>query len=109
MKYVLTYYGGSAGATEEEQAELMNKWFAWFGDLGSDLVDGGLPFTGHVHTVAKDGSVSEQPVGEPVTGYSILQADSLDTATEKAKTCPVLLTGGRISVYECADMGAPPE
>ena len=34
------------------------------------------------------------------TGYSILKADSLNAATDLAKGCPVLLSGGKITVYE---------
>jgi hypothetical protein len=107
MNYVLVYYGGSAGANEEEQAAQMEKWFAWFGGLGDALKDGGLPFSGEVKTVGSDGSVSDGPIGEKSTGYSIVTAGSLDAATEIAKGCPVLGSGGQIAVYECHDMEGP--
>jgi hypothetical protein len=35
-----------------------------------------------------------------VSGYSVLTAESLAAATEMAKGCPVLRTGGEIEVYE---------
>ena len=107
MQYVLAYYGGSAGANEEEQAAQMQQWMAWFGGLGDALKDGGLPFSGEVKTIASDGSASDGPIGETVTGYSIITAASLDAASETAKGCPVLASGGKIAVYECIDMPAP--
>jgi hypothetical protein len=35
-----------------------------------------------------------------VTGYSIIQAGSLDAAVELAKGCPILESGGSIEVCE---------
>ncbi len=111
MQYLLVYYGGSGGETEEEQKRLMDAWFAWFGGLGDKLKDGGLPFSGAVRSVSSDGSVKDGPIGEPATGYSIITAETLDAATEAAKGCPVLQTNGSIAVYECLDMpgGLPPD
>ena len=34
------------------------------------------------------------------SGYSIIQADSLEAAAEMAKGCPVLQGGAQISVFE---------
>src|ERR1019366_7586101 len=104
MKYVLVYYGGSAGATEAEQARQMQAWGAWFGSLGAAVVDGGAPFSGKVNSVAADGSASSGPIGEEASGYSILEADSLDAATGMAKRSPLLQSGGRIAVYETHEM-----
>jgi len=47
------------------------------------------------HRRARDGAI-----GTPATGYSILKADSLDKAVDLAKGCPVLTSGGKITVYE---------
>ena len=49
--------------------------------------------------VAPDGSISEG-ASSALTGYSILQADSLSSAAETAKGCPVLARGGSVEVYE---------
>ena len=35
-----------------------------------------------------------------LSGYSILKADSLDKAVDMAKGCPVLESGGKITVCE---------
>jgi hypothetical protein len=49
-------------------------------------------------SVAADGSASDG--GSGMTGYSIVQADSLDAATDMARTCPIVTSGGTVEVYE---------
>ena len=98
--FVLLYSGGSMPETQAEQAQVMEAWGAWFGKIGSNLVDGGNPFTPVAKTIDKNGKVSDGPVGTLATGYSIIKADSLNAAVDLAKGCPVFLGGGQISVYE---------
>jgi hypothetical protein len=50
--------------------------------------------------VSNGGTVHEGALGDPATGYSILKASSLSAATELAKGCPVLQSGGKITIYE---------
>ena len=98
--YLLLYSGGGMATTDAERAKLMQAWGAWFGKLGSAVVDGGNPFSGKSKTVGKDGKASDGDGGMMHSGYSILKADSLDAAAEMAKGCPVLTGGGKITVYE---------
>jgi YCII-related domain len=95
--YVLLYKGGGVPATEEEQQQVMADWGSWYGKLGQAMVDGGNPF-GPSRSVAADGSASDG--GSGMTGYSIVQADSLDAATEMARSCPIVTGGGTVEVYE---------
>jgi cytochrome c556 len=97
--YVLVYKGGG-GMAEDEAArqQIMEAWGRWFGSLGESLVDGGNPF-GSSAVVASNGSVSNSATSA-LTGYSIIKGDSLQAATEAAKGCPVLSSGGSIEVYE---------
>jgi hypothetical protein len=103
-EFVLLYRGGSAGETEAEQAAQMQAWTAWFGTLGDAVVNGGNPFTETAAHVRTDGSVGSVPAAGIATGFSILQADSLDHATTLAKGCPVLQSGGEIEIYEQFDV-----
>lgn len=97
-KYLLAYKGGSMPETEAEQAAVMEAWGSWFGALGSAVVDPGNPF-GPAKSITADGSVSDGG-GAGLTGYSVIEAGSLDAATEAAGGCPVLTSGGSVEVYE---------
>lgn len=103
-KFVLLYSGGSMPETEADQAAVLQAWGAWYGQLGSAVVDGGNPFTPAAKSIASDGSVGDGPVGTMATGYTIISADSLDGAVELARGCPVLQGGGQITVYEAFDV-----
>ncbi len=99
-KFVLIYTGGSMPESDSGRATMMKAWETWFGGLGAAVADTGNPFTAAAKTVAGNGRVSDGPVGTAATGYTILQADSLDAAVGMAKGCPVLQGGAQISVYE---------
>ncbi len=98
--FVLLYTGGGMPETEEEQAAVTQAWTDWYERIGSSLKDGGNPFTPVAKTVASDGSVSDGEAGPLHSGYTIVQADSLDAAVEIAKGSPVLAGGGSVTVYE---------
>ena len=103
-KYLLVYHGGSMPETEADQAEVMTAWMNWFGTLGDAVLDGGNP-TSISSTLAADGTVSDGGGANPVTGYSLLEADSLAAAIDMAKGCPQLASGGTIEVAETIDVG----
>src|SRR5512135_3238662 len=86
--------------TEAEQKAIINDWMAWYGMLGGDLVDGGNPFTPMVKHIGSNGMVGEGPAGSMASGYSVIKADSLDSAVMKAQSCPVIKGGATITVYE---------
>ena len=100
--FVLLYSGGSMPETEEEQAQVMKAWDAWFAEIGGALKDGGNPFTPAAKQVGADGSVGDaQPLH---SGYSIVKADSIDEATKIAKGSPVLRGGASVTVYEAFEV-----
>ncbi len=101
-KYVLSYHGeGGMPETEAAMNELMEAWGAWFAALGDAVVDGGNPF-GPARTIASDLTIADE--GQGLTGYSILEAASIDAAVEMAKGCPVLTDGGTVCVNETIEM-----
>jgi hypothetical protein len=99
-KYLLLYIGGGMPETEEETVAVMKAWENWYKNLGGAVVDPGYPFTPNAKSVKSDGSVMDGPVNTMATGYTILQAESLDEASKLAKTCPVLQGGADISIFE---------
>jgi len=100
VKYLLVYYGGGMPETPTAQARVLKQWDKWFQKLGPAVVDGGNPFSGASNKIKADGTVGKGAVGSKASGYSILEADSLDKATKMAKGCPIIKSGGQITVYE---------
>ena len=103
-EFVLVYTGGTYPETEEENAQIMEAWGAWMGSLGDALVSGGNPFSPQAKSINSDGRVADGAAGTPATGYSIIQAGSLDEAVSLAKGCPHWQHEGQISVYETFQM-----
>ena len=95
-KYLLVVYGPSADS-EEERSAGMAMMADWYRSLGSALVDPGAPFTA-AKTVSDDGV--GDAVGPNATGYNIVQAESLEAATDLAKLCPLLKHGRKVTVFE---------
>jgi hypothetical protein len=99
--YILAYRGGRKPATLEEGAAGMAKWKTWLGDLGDDVVIPGQPL-GKSMIVSASG-VSDDAGPTPLTGYTVVRADSLDAALEMAKSCP-FLDMGDLEVAEMIEM-----
>ena len=100
--YVFVYRGGHNFKSPEEGAKHMAKWGAWVGSLGDASVNRGSPF-GKSKTVSS-GGVSDDGRSNPLTGYSIVKANSMDAALKMAKACPHLDIGGSIVVAEVMEM-----
>ncbi len=98
-KFVYVFTGGTMAATPAEQEAVMQEWGAWFGTIGSAVLEQGNPF-GASATVSSTGVTPGAPAG----GYTVIDADSLADAGEKAKGCPVLANGGTVEVYEALQM-----
>ena len=99
--YVFVYRGGKQFKSPEEGAKHMAKWGAWVGGLGDASVNRGTPFK--KSKIVSSGGISDSGP-DPLTGYSIVKAASLDGALEMAKACPHLDIGGSIVVAEVMEM-----
>jgi hypothetical protein len=88
-KYVFSYrvpsdYAPHAGTAAE--------WQAWFGAMGSALVDVGHAVTDYAWLGEVGGSDSR------MVGYSVVSAEDMDSALALAKDCPALRVGGGVEV-----------
>lgn len=101
-KYLLAYHGGGVPETEEEGARVMAAWGEWMGRVGTSMVDGGNP-VGQTVTVASDGT-SSPGAADPITGYSLIEADSMDAALALVAGCPIFDGGGSVEVGETFDV-----
>jgi len=99
--YLLLYYGGGMPQSEEEGKKVMAAWAEWMKACGENLVDAGNPCSTS-KVVSKDGVMDIK--GEPVTGYSVIKADSMDDAVKAAQMVPLVVDGtGSCVVYETFD------
>ena len=102
-KYLFVYHGGSHPEGKEAQQKVMAAWGQWFGSMGKALIDGGNP-VGKSSTVRSNGTVVKDGGANPASGYSLIEAASLDEALAKAKGCPLLAAGGSVEVAQAMDM-----
>ena len=69
----------------------------WFRGLGPAIVDTGHR-VGAFTTVGSEGRTVQNGLSEPLRGYILVKADSLDAAIELARGCPILQSGGHVEV-----------
>ncbi|PCI46253.1 MAG: hypothetical protein COB49_08775 [Alphaproteobacteria bacterium] len=101
-KFIFAYHGGHQFETQEEGAAHMVKWQAWSTGLGDAVVDPGMPVA-QSKTVSADG-VTDDGGPNPLSGITILQAETMEEVLEMAKACPHIDIGGTIEVAEAMDM-----
>ena len=102
-KYVFAFHGGSPPKDPAEGKIVMDAWGAWYGSMGSAVIDGGNP-VGKSSTVKPDGTMVDGGGSNPISGYSLIEASSLADAHQKAKGCPILKAGGSIEIAQAMDM-----
>ena len=105
-KYVVIYSGGMGMTAEpEEQQRIMDEWGAWYGKMGSAIKDGGNPLGASKSFSGVGAAAADGPGVVPATGYTIIEADSLDAAAAACADHPHLGHSGQVSVFEAIDMG----
>ena len=82
-------------------AETVAEWQAWFGELGSAVVDIGNAVTDYASLGEVGGSDSR------MVGYSVVSAEDVDSALALAKDCPVLQVGGGVEVGPVMEVAGP--
>jgi hypothetical protein len=102
-KYVYAYHGSPKFETKQAGADHMVAWKKWSAGLGDAVVDPGLP-VGPSMTVNSDGSFAEGGGANPISGVTIVQAESMDKALAMAKACPHIAAGGSIEVAEAMEL-----
>ena len=98
-KYLYVYKGGTVADTDEAREASMAAWARGSprsATLRRRRQPDRLVDRGRCERRGRDGS--------GVSGYSLVQAGSLDEAAAKAKGCPVLAGGGAVEVYETFDV-----
>jgi hypothetical protein len=103
-EFTYLFRGRDTSASKEQMQKIMEKWVAWFKELGArgHIKDPGHPLehTGKVvrgeKKIVIDGPYAEAK--DVVGGYIIVVADDLAHAVELSKGCPILDAGGSVEV-----------
>lgn len=90
-RYMLLHYG-----FEKPTPEIMDAWKAWFGSIADRTVENG-GFHGAAREISADGSKGLVMDRDCITGYTIIEAETIDEAEKIASENPYI-TG--IRVYE---------
>jgi hypothetical protein len=94
MKFVLAFRGQvGRRLTSEEEA----RWPTWFDEVKDSIVD----FGNRVGQVREVGARAER--SDALSGYILINADSLDAAATLAGECPILQQGGSVEVGEIVE------
>jgi hypothetical protein len=98
-KFLVTYHGGEGmPADPEARSQAMAAFGAWAQGAGRALVDPGAPL-GPAKVVSRVGVTAER-ASSPASGYSVLQADTIDAAVGLVQNHPFILRGGSLEVSE---------
>ena len=101
-KYIITYLGGDQPSSPEAGQQHMAKYMEWLGSLGEAAVSPANPFK-DTRTMNPDRTVSAGSK-TAMSGYTVIEADSMDKALEMAKSCPFLDINGSLEVSELMQM-----
>ena len=100
-KFVVAYKGGDSDYNTEAQEASMKLWMEWFDSIGASVTDFGNPFGSSI-ALLSDGTVGEVDIA--LTGFTVLEAASLEHAGEIVAGCPIFKSGGSIEIYEAMSM-----
>jgi len=96
--YIIAYHGGKRPESREAGNAQMAKWKAWIADMGDAVVNRGSPLG--ISKIVSSSGVSNDDGTCTMSGFSVVRADSLDSALDMAKACPFLELGGTLKVAE---------
>jgi hypothetical protein len=93
-KFVFLHFG-----FEKPTPEIMEAWEAWFKSVADNTVEN-VGFSGG-REISKSGTKDLPWNMESITGYSVIEAESLDAAEKLAQTNPFVAS---IRIYEVRSM-----
>jgi len=99
---MITYLGGNKPSSPEEGKQHFAKYKEWLSSLGESAVSPANPLKG-TSTVNPDGTVTGGGKTS-MSGFTIVEADTMDAALEMAKACPFLEINGSLEVSELIRM-----
>ena len=103
-QFVFVYLGGNQPSNPEEASKHFSKYMEWLSSLGESVISPMIPVK-DTSTVSPDGTVREGG-SSAMSGFTIIEADSMEAALAVAQACPFLEIGGSLEVSELMQMPA---
>jgi hypothetical protein len=98
-RFLITYHGGvEMPSSAEGREQMMSAFLTWVGSVGDDMVDPGSPL-GASKVVTSNGETDGRS-SEPVTGFTIISTENLESAVGLVRSHPFLSRGGTLQVSE---------
>ena len=101
-QYVIVYLGGDQPSSPEEGKQHFAKYMDWLNSLGDAAVSPANPLK-DTNTINSDGSITNSGTST-MSGFTIIEVDSMDEALSIAGKCPFLDVGGSLEVSELMQM-----
>ena len=101
-QYLIVYLGGDQPSSPEQGQQHFSKYMEWIASLGDSAVSPANPLK-DTRTVDSDGNVTNGG-SSTMSGYTIIEVDSMEAALSIAKVCPFLDIGGSLEVSELVEM-----
>ena len=102
--FTYLYRGSEIPESQQEARLQLEKWSAWFKDLGARgcLKDPGHPladsgkFVLAKGKIVRDGTFAE--ANDVIAGFTVIVAKDIAHAIELSKGCPILESGGSVEI-----------
>lgn len=101
-QYVLVYLGGNQPSSTEEGKKHFAKYMEWMTSLGDSAISPMNPLQ-NTSVISPDGTVTEGTT-TAMSGYTVIEADSMESALAVARKCPFLEIDGTLEVSELMQM-----
>jgi hypothetical protein len=101
-QFIIVYLGGNQPSSPEEGQKHFSKYMDWLSSLG-DAVMSPANALKDTCTVNPDGAVTSGGT-TTMSGYTIIETDSMEAALTMARGCPFLEIGGSLEVSELMEM-----
>lgn len=101
-KYLIVYLGGNPPNSPEEGKKHFEAYKNWLKSLGEALISPANPLK-NTHTIDPDRQVTPGS-RMAMSGYTIIEADSIEEAIKISKSCPFLDIGGTLEISELIEM-----
>ena len=101
-QYIITYLGGDMPSSPEEGQKHFAKYRDWLTEMGDSVLSPANPLK-DTSTIKPDGSITPGSTSA-MSGFTVIEAESMDAALNAARSCPFLEIGGILEVSELMKM-----